>query len=332
MGACRRVVVGSAATLTPMETPAGPVWLDAADVHARLTPARAVAALRAALAGGLDPDGTPPRQTVVAEGGPVLLMPAVADGLAGVKVVGVAAGNVARGLPVVSGVYVLLDGRTLMPLALLDGTALTVVRTAAVTALAVDLLAAPEAATLVVFGAGAQARGHVAAVRSVRPVREVHVAGRDPVRREALVADLRATGLDAYGLVPEAHTRVLPRADVVVTATTATSPVFDGSLVADRAVVAAVGAFEPATRETDDALAARAAFVVESRAAALREAGDLLVPMSSGLVTAADVVADLGELVRGDVRLPPDDPRPRLFVSVGVAWEDLVVAAAAVDR
>jgi len=107
--------------------------------------------------------------------------------------------------------------------------------------------------------------------------------------------------------------------------TTAREPLFDGALVADHATVVAIGSHEPDARETDDELAARATVVVESRASALREAGDVMGAIAAGAIT-ADALVALADLVRGDAA--PDPGRPRLFKSTGMSWEDAVVAAA----
>lgn len=115
-------------------------------------------------------------------------------------------------------------------------------------------------------------------------------------------------------------------ADLVVCCTTARAPLFDGALVAPGATVVAVGSHEPSARETDTALVTRSEVYVEARGAALREAGDLLVPLSEGAIGAEHVAGDLAELVTG--RRTPSPGRPRLFKSVGMAWEDLAVAAA----
>ncbi|MEU2631744.1 ornithine cyclodeaminase family protein, partial [Kitasatospora sp. NPDC007106] len=153
-----------------------------------LDPAAAVRALADALAAGLDPETAPPRTAVPVPAGELLLMPAAAGRYAGVKIAGVAPANPDRGLPRITGGYLLLDGPTLQPLALLDGAALTALRTPAVTALALDRLAAPDARHLVLFGTGPQAYGHLDALLAVRPLERVTVVGRRPGPAEELAA------------------------------------------------------------------------------------------------------------------------------------------------
>jgi ornithine cyclodeaminase/alanine dehydrogenase-like protein (mu-crystallin family) len=290
--------------------------LDAAEVTAALPMAVAVEAVRAALCDGLDPAADPARAVVPVEHGQLLLMPAQWGAFAGVKVATVAPGNPDAGLPRIQGSYLLLDGPTLTPLALLDGIALTAIRTAAVSAVAVDQLAGADAGRLVVFGSGPQARSHVAALRTVRPVREIVVVGRDAGRAEAFAAE--CGGLT--GSAAEVAT-----ADLVACCTTARTPLFDGSLLAPNATVVAVGSHEPDAVEVDTTTVTRSTVVVEARATALREAGDVVQPVRAGLLD-PETLVELAALVRGEVDIDPS--RPRLFKSVGMAWEDLVLAAA----
>ena len=271
-------------------------FVSAADVERRLGYAEAAGALEAALAAGLDPEADPPRAALTIEGGELLLMPSGLAGHAAVKLVTVG------GDPRIQGVCVVFDGGTLAPAALVDGIALTTLRTAAVSALAVRFLAAPDARRLVVFGRGPQAHAHVAAVRAIRPIEHVDVVGRDHPDPDGVVG----------------------RADVVCCCTTAREPLFDGDRVPDHAAVVAMGSHEPEARETDHALAGRASVVVESRTSALREAGDVISALAAGVLAEEDLVT-LAELVRGERHPAPG--RPRLFKSTGMAWEDAVVAA-----
>jgi ornithine cyclodeaminase len=287
-----------------------PAFHDAATIARLLPHAAAVDALEAALRAGLDPEADPPRTSAAAENGELLLMPSAAGGGLGVKLVTIG------GEPRVQGVYVLFDGDTLAPAALLDGIGLTDLRTSAVSALAVRHLAAREPRRLVVFGTGPQARAHVLALRAIAPIGHVAIAGRDRGRTEALAREL-----DAEPAGPDA----VAGADVVCCCTTAREPLFDGDAVAEEAVVVAIGSHEPEAREVDERLAARATVVVESRASAMREAGDVIQAIASGALREDDLVP-LAALVRGEAAAEPG--RPRLFKSTGMAWEDLVLAAA----
>jgi ornithine cyclodeaminase len=271
-------------------------YLTASDVARQLTPIVAIDALGAALAAGFDPETDPPRQFVGLERGDLIMMPSELGGHLAVKLVTIG------GDPRVQGVVVVFDSATLAPVALIDGIALTNVRTSAVSALAVRHLAREDAARLLVFGRGPQAHAHVEAIRAIRPISQVDLVGREAGGAPELVA----------------------AADVICCCTTASTPLFDGSLVAEHACVVAIGTHDADARETDDALAARATVVVESRVSALREAGDVVCAIASG-VLAADALVTLSELVRGVAAIPPG---PRLFKSSGMSWEDAVLAGA----
>ncbi|MFE7664080.1 ornithine cyclodeaminase family protein [Streptomyces celluloflavus] len=302
-----------------------PRTIDGAALRRALPMAAAIGALRAALRDGTDPESDPPRTVVPVEHGQLLLMPAHRRRYAGVKIATVAPANPAAGLPRVQGRYLLFDAPTLSPLALLDGIELTTVRTAAVSALAVDLLAGPEAGHLVLFGTGPQARGHLDALRVVRPLTRVTVVGRTPAHVERFAETARRdTGLPVAPGDPSA----VATADLVACCTTARAPLFDGALLAPHATVTAVGSHEPDAREVDGVTVRRCAIVVESRAAAVREAGDLIPELAAGRLDRAALIP-LADLATGAATV--DRARPRLFKSVGMAWEDLVVAGAAYE-
>lgn len=256
------------------------------DDVARLSYINAADALERALRDGFDPEADVPRSSVPVGAGELLVMPSVAGA---VKLVTVG------GDPRIQGVCVVFDPDSLAPVAVVDGIALTNLRTAAVSALAARRLAASDPRRLVVYGRGPQGEAHVAALREVLPsLRDVEVAGR--------------TGS------PD-----LESADVIVCATTAHEPVFDGTRVADHALVIAIGSHVPDAAELGAPLMRRAQVVVESRASAFREAGDVLL---AGLTP--DDVSTLAE------NTTPDLARPRVFKSTGMAWEDAVVASAVV--
>lgn len=287
---------------------------------ARLLPVRdAVRTLRSALAEGLDVSATPPRSHVPLSAGQLLLMPAEHGGYAGVKITGVAPGNPARGLPRITGSYLLLDAATLRPLLLIDGAALTLLRTSAVSALAVDHLAVEDARRLLLFGTGPQAFAHAQAVHAVRPLTTVDIAGRDPERVQALVEQCRSAGLPARPAAEHA----LEQADIVACCTSAAAPLFDGSRLAPHATVVAMGSHTPDAREVDTATVTRSTVVVEDTATAKREAGDVVIPLGEGALTEESLL-QLQNLVRDGHPVPAD--RPRLFKSVGMAWQDLVLA------
>lgn len=262
------------------------------------------------------------------DGGVALTMPAAMTGAASysVKVVSVAPGNAAAGRPLVTATVLLGDARTGELLALLDGTALTALRTGAGGGVAARALARPDARVAALFGAGAQARTQLLALAAVRPLREVRVVTRDPEHAAALIA--WATGHEALrGIAFRATTadRAVAGADVVVTATTSRTPVFAGGELAVGVHITAVGSFTRDARELDAEVMRGARIVVDQRAAALGEAGEL-----DG--QSAGDVAELGEVLTGAVPGRTSADQRTVFKSVGNAIQDLVVASRAFER
>lgn len=297
-------------------------FLDAAAV-AGIGPAAAVDAVLAALRGGLDPAQGTPRSRFGVPAGELLLMPAATADHVGVKLAGVAPGNPARGLPRISAVYVLFDAGTLQPVALLDGVALTGLRTPAVSVAAVLpwLQRFDRPLRTVVFGAGPQGLGHLRTLAAVAPLAAASVVVRHPdrVRPPADLPDLQVLAAGTAEVEG-----VLRDADVVVCATTARRPLFASVLLPDQAVVLAVGSHEPDAAEVDAAWCGRATVVVEDVATALREAGDVVQAVAAGTLD----VADLVPMRRVATAAVPPDDGPVLFKGSGMAWQDLVVAEA----
>jgi ornithine cyclodeaminase/alanine dehydrogenase-like protein (mu-crystallin family) len=295
-------------------------FIDGATLARRLSWTAAADALESALRSGLDPAATPPRSAVRISHGSMLTMPAESATGVGVKLLTVGGPDSPAAQPRIQGVYVLFDGLTLAPMALLDGPALTDLRTAANSAVAARHLAPADASTLVVFGAGPQARAHILALSAVRPLTDVLVVGRRPERISALIESLAAATVTVKpGTVSDVE-----RADIVVCATTARDPLFLGSVVPSHACIVAIGSHEADARETDDALLRRAArVVVEDRATALREAGDIVQAVAARAITPDDLI-EMKDMI---------DVRPAggisVFKGVGMGWQDLVVAEAA---
>ena len=306
-------------------------FVDAATLRRVLEPRALVARLRQAFRDGAT---VPLRHSHVvdaSEGARLLLMPAWrARACLGVKLVTVYPGNAARGAATVGALYVLMDGATGHPRALLDGEALTLARTAAASALASGYLSRPDARTLLVVGTGQLAPWLARAHCAVRRIHDVLVWGRDPARAEATAASLRADGLPATAAADLGG--ALASADIVSCATTATTPVLPGSAVATGTHVDLVGGFTPQMREADDALVQRASLFVDTREAALAEAGDLVQPMMRGLIRPEQVRAELADLCgdRHEGRSGPSEIT--LFKSVGTALEDLAAAEFALER
>lgn len=298
-------------------------FVDAESLARALPMTAAIDALEAAFGAERLPEA-PLRTHVETPAGTLLLMPAFGEPGVGVKLVTLTPSNPDRRLPFIHAVYFLFEAVRQSPVALLDGAALTALRTAAVSGLATRHLARAEASRLAIFGAGVQARSHLRAMLAVRPIEDVVVVSRTREPAEALVKE---AGVDARVGAPDE----VGDHDLVCTCTTSATPVFDGSLLAPGTHVNAVGAYRPDLRELDTQTIERARVVVETREAAMEEAGDLLIAMKEGAIGQDHVVADLSEVVRG-VTVRRTDRDVTVFKSVGVAFEDLVVARAAVDR
>lgn len=251
-----------------------------------------------------------------------------AGGHVGVKLVTVFPDNGARRLPAVMGNYMLLDGATGAPVALIDGQALTARRTAAASALAADYLARKDATRLLMVGTGALAPGLIAAHAAVRPIREVAVWGRrreraaEIVARVAAAADLPGVAVRA---VEDLETAVA-EADIVSCATLSSDPLIRGAWLRPGQHLDLVGAFRPDMRESDDDAVRRARLFVDTRDGAFAEAGDIVQPLEAGIIARDDIVADLCDLTRGTAAGRRSDAEITLFKSVGTALEDLAAA------
>ncbi|WP_376792580.1 ornithine cyclodeaminase family protein [Thermoflexus sp.] len=245
----------------------------------------------------------------------------------GLKVVSIFPRNVEQGLPTISAVVLMLNPETGMPMALLDGTFLTAWRTGAASGLATALLARPDAESLALIGAGAQARTQLLAVCAVRPIQRVRVYSRTPERARKLIEEMRGQeGVPediALAPTPEA---AVAEADVVCTATNASAPVFDGRSLRPGTHINAIGSFTLEMRELDEETFRRASrVVVDSRAAAMVEAGEVVWAIRQGILREQDLV-ELGEIAAGRQPGRQSPEEITLFKSVGLAVQDLVAA------
>ena len=263
--------------------------------------------------------------------GTLLLMPDWRTGGAlGVKCVTVFPGNQARGLASVLGVYLLLDATTGQPRALLDGVTLTLRRTAAASALAARHLARSDARRLVLVGAGALSAHLVRAHATVRPIDDIAVWNRTPARAEAVARQLAGEGFRARSILDlEAAVR---EADLISCATMSAAPVVQGTWLKRGAHLDLVGGYTPAMREADDEAVRRARVFVDTRAGAGKEAGDIVQPLRSGVLSESAIAGDLFELVRGHAAGRRAADEITLFKSVGTAIEDLAAAELAAEN
>lgn len=243
----------------------------------------------------------------------------------GAKLITVYPANHGTALDSHQGVVTLFDGENGSLLAIMDAASITAIRTAAVSAVATRLLARQEARTLAILGAGVQARTHLDAMMSVRRFKTVRVWSRTPDHARAL-AD-RAAGLGVEGVAASDAERAVRGADVICTVTASREPVLRGEWLESGAHVNAVGASLPTARELDTEAVRRSRIFVDRRESALNEAGDLIVPMKEGAITADSIVAEIGELILQERNGRQSEREITLFKSLGIAVEDLACAA-----
>lgn len=313
-----------------------PVLLGEKDVRAVLSMDDLIAAMETALdqfsGGGV----RQPLRTIVdvGEGHAFYgVMPAYikAPPVLGTKLVTVYHSNAALGLPSHLATIVLLDPETGALQAVMDGRYITEARTAAVSAASVKHLARPDARVLAVLGSGVQARSHIDALTRVRPFDELRVWGRDSSRVRALLEDVPATGPSRVIAAASAH-EAASGADVIALVTAAREPVLTRASVGDGAHICAVGACRPDHREMDTALVRDARVFVDSRAGALAEAGDLVIPIGEGAIDAAHIAGEVGDVFGGRTPGRRHAGEITIFKSLGMAVEDVAAARLAFDR
>ncbi len=261
----------------------------------------------------------------------LLLMPAWQTGRhIGIKMVTIFPDNAERGLPAVMGAYLLLDGETGSPLAMIDGPMLTARRTAAASALAASYLARPDCERLLMVGTGTLAPQLILAHAAVRPIRNVLVWGRTEDKAAKLAKRLNRSDFRVQ------HTTDLEDAargaHIISCATLSAEPLIAGAWLQNGQHLDLVGGFRPDMRETDDTAIRRARVFVDTRAGACKEAGDIVQPLESGVLEPDDIAADLFELTRGERAGRRFYDQITLFKSVGTAVEDLAAAQLTVER
>ena len=257
-----------------------------------------------------------------------LVMPFYAPdegGALGLKVVSVFASNPPRGLPLIHALVLVVDATSGAPLALIEGSSLTAIRTGAASGAATDALARPEARVVALFGSGAQARRQLEAVCTVRPIERVLVYSLSGA--EAFVAEMAGRGPIPHDVaIADSPRAALAGADIVCAATTSRVPVFDGRDLRPGTHVNGIGSFTPEMQEIDAATVRRARVVVDSRVAALAEAGDLIIPLRAGEIDLDHISTELGEVLAGEKPGRTSAEQITFFKSVGVAVQDAVAA------
>jgi ornithine cyclodeaminase len=290
-------------------------------------------ALVAAIADGFRAEITAPlrhHHAIARAGGEatLLLMPAwtaeASKNFIGTKVVTVFPDNVARGQASVTGTYLLMKGESGEPLIAIDGRAFTLWRTSASSALATSFLARENAESLLMIGAGALAPYLIRAHASVRPLRTITIWNRTRERAEMLAAELSSEGFNAS--VADDLEGAIRAADIVSCATLSSTPLIRGNWLQAGTHLDLVGGFKPTMREADDKALRRSRVYVDTRAGALKEAGDIVDPLRRGVIRERDIQGDLFDLCRGHVNGRESADEITLFKSVGTAIEDLATA------
>jgi len=246
----------------------------------------------------------------------------------GLKIVSVFPRNLERGLPTIHALVVVVDAGTGCPVAVMDGTYLTALRTGAASGAATDLLARTNARGAAVFGSGAQGRTQLEAVCQVRDIEKTWVYDVNREAAEKYAEEMRERGgrIPSNIVVASSSREAVREADVICTATTARTPVFADADLKPGVHINAVGAFTPEMQEVPEETIQRARLVVDSREACWAEAGDLLIPRRKGLISENDIYAELGEIAAGTKRGRESDEEITFFKSVGNAVQDVSVA------
>jgi ornithine cyclodeaminase/alanine dehydrogenase-like protein (mu-crystallin family) len=314
--------------------------INAGQVRQTLPMPAAVAAMKRAFLAISSGDAAMPlrsRLEVAGGRGTTLVMPGhvvtgEADSLA-VKIVSIIGDNPRRGLPRIVATVLAIDPKTGEPVAVIEGTTVTAIRTAAASGAATDALARSDSRTLAVIGAGVQAREHIAAIHCVRDIRETLVVGRDRARCERMVADMASADPPIGEItVCESADEAVARADIVCTVTTSADPVFSAGAVRPGTHINAVGSYQPHVVEIPADTVKAARVFVDHRDSALEEAGDLIVPIRSGLIDEGHILGEVGEVLAGGLVGRRGAADISLFKSVGCAAEDCLAAGEVLER
>ncbi len=304
-------------------------FFSAQDVHKALSMQEAIRAMASAftqLSG--QRTVTPLRSSIEIPGSEnsALFMPVYLPGSRkiAVKTVTVFPGNTQRKQPAIQALITLFDAQNGQPLAVVDGTALTAIRTGAASGLATELLARTDAQVLALFGAGVQGGWQIEAVLSVRSIQKVLIFDPDKQRAQTLAEHI----VERYDVktIVSINSAELREADIICTATTSQAPVFKDADLKPGVHINAVGAFRPDMREIPALTMQRALVVVDERRACLKEAGELIIPINQGVFVAQHIYAEIGDLTAGRVKGRENNAQITLFKSVGNAVQDLAAA------
>lgn len=265
----------------------------------------------------------------------ILFMPGYLrkSGGVGMKVVSVFPSNAAKGIPTISAQIMLCDPETGEVTAVIEGGTITALRTAATTAVATKHLARQDACSLGVFGAGVQAKSQIEAHREVRNLESIIIYDLDMKKAEALVQHFHVIcGQSCTCSVAASPDELVVHCDIIVAATTSHTPVFNGNLLRKGTHVNAIGSYKPHVREVDDATIRRSRIFVDSYEHALKESGDLIIPLETGVIEERAILGELGELVLGSKKGRETSDEITFFKSVGLAVQDIAVAQRVLEK
>ena len=309
--------------------------LTAKDIRKALPMASAIVAMKEAYAQLSNGQASIPLRShidVTQHDGIAFFMPALLHDTQdmAVKIVSVFPRNLEKGLATINAIVIALNPETGQPIAVMEGASLTAIRTGAASGAATDLLARANASSVAIFGSGVQARTQLEAVCTVRPIEQVSVFSLDEPGVKAFVDEMAGRGpIPKQITIEEKPSAAIAEADVICTATTSSSPVFDGKELKPGTHINAVGSFTPDMQEIDAETVKKALVIVDSREAALAEAGDLIIPIEQGEINAEWIHAELGEIVAGRKPGRTGAEQITLFKSVGIAAQDAIAASRA---
>jgi alanine dehydrogenase len=312
--------------------------LNADNVRQALPMNEAIAAMKLAfaqLSAGLADVPLRSQVHVADQDGVTLIMPAYLQDSRdlAVKIVSMYPNNARRRLPTIHAAVLVVDADTGQPVALLEGGALTAIRTGAGSGAATELLARSDASEVAILGSGVQARTQLEAVCTVRQIRSVRVYSPNRDHAQAFAAEMAGIGpvpADVQAVATPAE--AVAGADIICTATDSSVPVFDGADLEPGAHVNAVGSFTPEMQEVDAGTIRRALVVVDSVESAMEEAGDLLIPIGAGVIEPGHIHAELGQILNGSKPGRQSPEQITYFKSCGIAVQDAAAASAALRR
>jgi alanine dehydrogenase len=268
--------------------------------------------------------------------GVVLFMPAFLPQpeSMGAKIVSVFPQNLKLGLDTIHAVIILLDAKTGCPTAFLDGTYLTALRTGAASGVATDLLAREDSKVVAIFGGGVQGRTQLEGVCTVRAITKAWIYDPSPDVARAYAKEMQQWGDPIPQDISVALTpaEALEGTDIVCTATTSTKPVFRDHDLSPGVHINGIGSYTPKMQEVPTQTVVRSKLVVDSLAASLAEAGDLIIPLKSGRLEESRIHGEIGQVAAGDIQGRESDSEVTFFKSVGLAVQDVATATLALER